>query len=80
MECGIKEILLSLAFYVALLAGPLLAVCGLLTLSYLALVVLYLCRLEGIPWRLYLLIPRYIDSGLPLLLGGGWYAATRQSG
>lgn len=60
--------------------GPLLAVCGLLTLSYLALVVLYLCQLEGIPWRLYLLIPRYIDSGLPLLLGGGWYAATRQSG
>ena len=60
--------------------GPLLAVCGLLTLSYLALVVLYLCQPEGIPWRFYLLIPRYIDSGLPLLLGGGWYAATRQSG
>ena len=59
---------------------PLLLVCGLLTLSYLVLVAFYLCRLEGIPWRLYLLIPRYIDSGLPLLLGGGWYAATRQSG
>ena len=28
MEGGIKEILLSLAFYVALLAGPLLAVWG----------------------------------------------------
>ena len=59
---------------------PLLLVCGLLTLSYLVLVAFYLCRLELIPWRLYLLIPRYIDSGLPLLLGGGWYAATRQSG
>ena len=59
---------------------PLLLVCGLLTLSYLVLVAFYLCRLEGIPWKLYLLIPRYIDSGLPLLLGGGWYAATRQSG
>ena len=59
---------------------PLLLVCGLLTLSYLVLVAFYLCQPEGIPWRLYLLIPRYIDSGLPLLLGGGWYAATRQSG
>ena len=44
---------------------PLLLVCGLLTLSYLVLVAFYLCRLELIPWRLYLLIPRYIDSGLP---------------
>lgn len=28
MECGIREILLSLLFYAALVAGPLLAVWG----------------------------------------------------